>query len=168
MAFELTEADCELRHKNDRIEKHGEEDVLAVDLNFAYETNNAVLALFAPALRSNLYMADDDVSQEKLIKDPDHLTKLRNPALNGGKAYPWGAGELTGADIKFHHGIGGKSDVAFGEAKVGKYKLECKEGGTVVVHFQVQIKPSDKEMAFLSAVLRNKICTLSVTPPASF
>ncbi len=162
--FELIEAACELRHKNDRIEKHGEEDVLAVDLDFTYETNNGVLAMFAPTLRSNLYMLEDG-GQEPLIKDADHLTKLRNPALGGGKAFAWGAGELTGGELKFHHGVGGKSDVTFEASKIGKYKLECKEGGTVIVHFQAQIRPSDKEMSFLSAALRNKICTISVTPP---
>ncbi len=166
MSFELNEAACELHHKNDRIEKHGEEDVLAVDLNFTYETNNGVLAMFSPSLRHCLYMAAA-APDNSLPLDDQNMSALRNPALNGGKAFPWSVGELVGAEMRFHHGIGGKSDQVFAESKIGKYKLECREGGTVIVHFQAQITPTDKEMAFLSAALRNKICTLSIIPPAA-
>ena len=32
--FEITQSNVSLVHKNDRLEKHGDEDVLACDLNF--------------------------------------------------------------------------------------------------------------------------------------
>jgi len=126
--FELQEAACELVHKNDRIEKHGEEGVLACDLSFTFETNNDVLAMFAPSLKSALYMKDE-TTQGSLVNEDDHLTKLRFPALCGGKAISWGAGELESAELKFHYGIGGRSDVVFEKSKIGKFKLECLEGG---------------------------------------
>lgn len=167
--FELSEAACELHNKNDRLEKHGpNEEVLAMDLNFTYETNNSVLAMFSPSLRGCLYMADQPAEGALALSD-DNLSKLRNPALGQGKkGFDWLVGELVGATLIFHKGIDEKSEIAFDEVKIGKYKLECREGGTVVVHFQAQLHPTtDKQMAFLSKALVNKICTLSITPPSA-
>lgn len=164
--FELNEAACELTYKNDRIEKHGEEGILACDLGFTFETNNGVLAMFAPALRSALYMKGES-SQTSLVNDDDHLTALRFPAIAGGKPIAWGAGELEAAELKFHWGIGGKSDVVFEKVKIGKYKLECLEGGTVTLHFQAQVNPTDQQTAFLSKALVNKICTISISNHAA-
>lgn len=160
--FELTEAACELVHMNTRIEKHGDEDKLAIDLDLRYETNNAALAMFSPTLRSCLYEKAPDLLAD--ADKTDSLTKLRNPALNSGK-FGWGMGELVGATLTVHSGIDSKSNVEFDETKVGKYKLECKEGGTVVVHFQAQVYPSEKQTGFLAKALQNKICTVSVVPP---
>lgn len=163
--FELKEAACELTHKNDRIEKHGEEDVLAIDLNFTWETNNKALALFAPALRSALYMADEPAEGSLPLSD-DNASKLRHKHLNAGKAFGWDGGEIIGGELRFHHGVESRSDVVFDkDVKVGKYKLDCRDGGTVVIHFQVQVYPTDKQTAFLSKALVNKICTISITPP---
>ena len=164
--FELTEAACELTHKNDRIEKHGEEDRLACDLDFTFETNNDSLAMFHPTLKSSLYMKQKNEGELQLADS--NVSKLRMPELNGGKAIHWSGGSLEGAELRFHHGIDEKSHVVFDLAKVGKYKLDCCDGGTVVVHFQAQIYPTtDAQNAFLSKALVNKICTLSVTPPSA-
>lgn len=163
--FTLSEAPCLLNHKNDRIEKHGEEDVLACDLSISYETSNDILAMFAPALKSSLYMRSDS-AQGSLVPDQEHLTALRFPALCE-KPLKWAAGELFGAEVKFHHGISSKSDVVFQPTKVTKFKLECLEGGTVIVHFLVQVNPTDAQTSFLSKVLRDKVCTISVTPLAA-
>lgn len=159
--FTLEEAACQLKHKNDRIELHGEEARLACDLDFSFDTSNEVLALFAPALRGCLY-APEENGQGSLVNTKDHLTTLRFPAITTLK---WDAGKLEGAELRFHHGIEKRSDVVFDTVKISKYKLECKEGGTVIVHFQAQVYPTDKQTAFLSKVLLDKVCTLSVTPP---
>jgi hypothetical protein len=163
MTFELEEAVCQLVHKNDRLEKHGEEDRLACDLNLTYETNNGCLVLFSPTLRSLVYEHENG-AQTELVKDPDHLTKLRNPALHGGPL-KWAAGELVGAEVRFHYGPTGKSDIVFDMAKVGKYKIECREGGTVVLHFQAQVYPNESQSGKLSLILTNKVCTVSIKPP---
>lgn len=163
--FSLEEAACLLNHKNDRIEKHGEEDVLACDLSLSYETSNGILAMFAPALRSSLYQKADS-AQASVIPDADHLTSLRFPALCD-KPLKWAAGELVGAELKFHYGHSEKSNVVFQPTKITKFKLECKEGGTVVVHFLAQVHPTDAQTSFLSKVLRDKVCTISVIPLAS-
>lgn len=160
--FSLVEAACTLNHKNDRIEKHGEEDVLACDLSISYETNNGILAEFSPELLQSLY-AHDNTSQGSLISDAEHLTVLKFPAMFE-KPVKWSAGELAGAEVVFHHGVSSKSNVVFQPTKITKFKLDCRKGGTVVVHFLVQVHPTDAQTSFLSKVLRDKVCTISIIP----
>ena len=159
VVFEVEQRDVQLVHKNDRIELNGEESVLACDLDFVWETDNGCLALFAPDLRSALYVKD--ASQGELVDDPSHLTHLRFSPLGRVK---WDAGSLIGATLRFH-GIDEKSDTVFEGVKVHKYRIEPKEGGTVVVSFQAQVHPSAKQSGRLSEFLQQKLVALSVVPP---
>lgn len=158
--FEVVEAAVTLTHKNDRLEKHGEESVLAVDLDFSWETTNGMLAMFAPDLRSCMYKRQDS-SQLELDPDPDHLTALRFPGLAPLK---WSGNEVIGGELTFHFGV--KSKVDLPATKVHKYRIECKEGGTVVIGFQVQTHPTETQAGKLSKFLQDGGCTVSVTPPS--
>lgn len=159
--FEINEGKVQLVHKNERLEKHGEEDVLACDLNFTWETSNACLAMFAPDLRSCLYRKTDG-SQAELpgTSDPEHLTAVRFPGMAPIK---WALGELIGGELCFHTGV--KSLVKIEMTKLHRYKLECKEGGTVVVSFQVQCRPNEQQSGKLSKFLTDKHCIVTITPP---
>lgn len=159
--FEMTEANVDLVHKNERKEKHGEEEVLACDLNFKWETSNGVLAMFAPELRHSLYKKPGDGQAELPgTDDPDHLTALRFPAMAPIK---WMAGDLTGGLLTFHTGV--KSLVKIDITRLHKFKLEPKEGGTVVVYFQVQCRPNEQQSGKLSKFYTDGACTITVTPP---
>ena len=161
--FEVDEGKVQLVHKNERLEKHGDEDVLACDLNFVWETDNGCLAMFAPDLRSALYKKSDG-SQPDLpgTSGPEHMTALRFPGLAPLK---WSLGELIGGELTFHHGTTAKSHIKIDITKLCKYRLECKEGGTVVVGFQVQCRPSEQQSGKLSKFLTDKHCVVSVIPP---
>lgn len=160
--FECIEANAELIHKNDRIEKHGEESVLACDLSFVWETDNGCLAMFHPSLKSALYGKGDN-PQLEIEPDPAHMTALRFPQLQPLK---WGGGDLVGGELTFHYGTGGKSNVELDIVKLGKFRLECKEGGTVAVHFQVAVRPTEAQAGKLSRFLNDGMCMISVEPPA--
>ena len=159
--FELAEANAVLTNINVRLEKHGDEEVLASDLSFQYEMANTGLAMFAPALRSAVYQRPQGAQQEIEV-DADYMPSLRFPALS---ALKWGAGELVGAEVRFHYGTTEKSHVVFEGAKVGKYRMECKEGGTVLLSFQAQVHPNEKQSGQLSKLLVDKSCIISITPP---
>ena len=159
--FEVTEALVVLTHINNRLEKHGEEEVLAVDLDFEWETNNGALAMFAPTLRSAMYSKDGG-PQQALIEDPDHLVALRFPQLSPLK---WSGGEISGGHLTFHCGVTPKSHIHIEGCKVHKYRLECKEGGTVVVRFQVQCHPTEGQVGKFTKFFTDKQCTISVAPP---
>ena len=158
--FCITEGKVELVHKNERVEKHGDEDVLACDLKFAWSTTNGDLAMFAPDLRSALYKRADS-AQAELDPDPEHLTALRFPGMD---PFRWSAGELVGGSLTFHYGV--KSMIKIDMSKLCKYKLQPMEGGTVVVEFQVQCRPNEQQSGKLSKFLADRHCVISVTPPS--
>lgn len=161
--FEIEEGKVKLSNMNTRVELHGEESRSAVDLDFKWETGNGCLALFAPALRSCLYQAAEPDLMDKADPNVENARALRFSPLG---VIRWGAGDLVGGQLIFHTGVDPKkSNVVFAEVGVGKYKLEPKEGGTVVVYFQVQVHPTEAQMGKLMKFLTDKECTISVTPP---
>lgn len=161
MAFELEEVFAGLTYKNERLEKMGELDRLACDLTLQVEAANSFLAHFSPTLRAGLYQKPDD-GQGVLVEDVDHLTKLRFPQLG---VLHWTEGDLVGATLRFHIGIKPASHLVFDQVKVNKYRIECKEGGTVVLTFRAQVYPTDSQSGKLSKLLVDKVCTISVTAP---
>jgi len=156
MEFTLDRGKVRLMHKNERLEKHGEEDVLACDLDFEYETSNAVLAQFNPDLRGALYKRPDS-PQGELVEDSDHLTALRLPELGILKV----AGRQKGEVVI---GSGGKKNLVFPEATLTKFRLDCKDGGTVLVHFQAQVRPDETQSGRLSGLLQDKHCIITFKP----
>jgi hypothetical protein len=159
--FALTEANVRLVHKNERLEKHGEEDRLAADLNFQYDTDNGVLAYFNPSLRSAFYQASTGPQVELPgTSGPEHLTELKFPEIGMVK---WSSGVLIGASLTFHYGV--KSRLVLGDARVHKFKFELMAGGTVRLHFQAQVHPGEVESGKLSRMLVDQLCVLTVTPP---
>lgn len=157
--FEITEGKVQLVHKNERLEKHGDEEVLACDLNFLWETSNGSLALFDPVLRSMLYKRADDAQME-ISPDPEHLTALRFPALAPIK---WMAGEVSGGKLVFFTGVKSRFEVDC--IKLGKFKIEAKEGGTVEIGFQIQCRPNEQQSGKLSKFYADKHCLVTFTPP---
>ncbi len=140
MPFELTAVtEVKLLHVNHRKEFHGEERVQAVDLNFEWETSNEKLDLLDPALRTVLYHnAAAEEGQEALPEVLAILPNLRVPHLNAGKFKYRGNDKFKGYDFELDYGLGdGQSNVRFEDCAVGKYEIEAKEGGTIVLRWQV-------------------------------
>lgn len=158
MQFSLEAAKVLLKHKNERLEKHGEDEVLVCDLDFTLEASNAVLAEFHPELRSSIYKRTES-AQGELVDDPDHLIALRIPELEGARKF---AGAMHKAELVFLRGS--KKHLVFSEAKVHKFAFDCKEGGTVIVHFQAQVHPDEGQSGKLSGLLQEKLCTITLTP----
>jgi len=158
MNFALDAAKVRLVHKNERLEKHGEEEVLACDLDFEYDSANSILAEFHPELRSVMYKRPDDV-QGELEEDPAHLTALRVPELGGHVKF---AGAQEKSELVFSRGQ--KKHLVFAEAKIHKFSFDCKDGGTVIVRFQAQVHPDEGQSGKLSGLLQDKHCLLTIVP----
>jgi len=157
MEFVLAGAKVRLTHKNDRIEAHGEEKILACDLDFLFETTNDVLSQFNPAMHAAFYMRPDS-PQGELAEDPKHMTALRLPEISGALALD---GRMKG---EFKLGTGGKKDMVLPDCTLTKFKVECKEGGTVVVHFQAKTRPDEGQAGRISGFLRDKHVIVTFTP----
>ena len=158
MQFALEAAKVRLMHKNERLEKHGEDEVLACDLDFEYDASNAVLAEFHPDLRSVVYRRPD-TAQKELSEDPEHLTELRVPQLGGSFKF---TGSQEKSELIFSRGQ--KKHLVFAEAKITKFAFDCKEGGTVCLRFQAQVHPDEGQSGKLSGLLQDKHCLLTIRP----
>lgn len=152
MTFEYAQELTELKHINVRTETHGEDKVNALDLRFSFETTNQCLAMFSPTLKSCLY-AKEDSTQQELTPDLEHLTVVRNPQMG---VLKWDL-KYENARFVVHHGSDGREDIVFGDAKINKFTIEPKQGGTVIVGFRVQVHPDEMQTARLMGVLGQEV-----------
>lgn len=115
---------------NPRNEKHGEEDVLAVDVSFTASLPNTALSMFHEGLLEALYLPPDG-AQQVIDGVPPASTALRCPELAPSKLKT----KLAGRNVTIHRAT---SDLELPTSKVGRFVVDAKEGGTVELSFQVQ------------------------------
>ncbi len=151
MAFAYERQLTKVVHMNVRTEKHGDQDVTAVDLNLRYTSTNNSLAMLSSTLKSSLYEKDD--SNGEVDPDADHLTLLKNPKMGRIK---WDE-KYENARFVFHVGATGREDVVSTEATAGKIVIDAKQGGTVVYEYQVSLYPSDKDLAKMAGKLNQEV-----------
>lgn len=154
--FSLKKQTAEIAHLNLREEKHGDDDVLAVDVKVVTNVPNDFLSQLHPTLKWSLYSKGED-GQQELVEDKGHLPHLRYSAL---PQLAW-AGTMKGATFVVH-GAKKADDLSF-EAEVGKLRLECKEGGTVMVTFRASVLPTAEQSGALAALLGQE-AKVSVRP----
>ena len=151
MAFEYERQLTKLTHVNVRTEKHGDQDVTAIDMDFRYLAGNQSLAMFSPTLKSSLYTKDD--SNGEIEPDADHLTILKNPKMGPIK---WDE-KYENARFVFHVGASGKEDMIFSDSTIGKFVIDPKEGGTVAYEYRVSCNPTDKEISKIVGFLNQEV-----------
>jgi hypothetical protein len=139
MTFEIQEfAPVKMTNMNTRTEKHGVESVPAVDLNFSMDAMNSVLSNFDGGLLSALYhrvkTTDDAQAELEGVEPITDLPNLRFPKLAPIK-WDW---KGMGYTLQIDYGLGAERCIELEGLEVGKIVLDCKEGGTVEVKFQVQ------------------------------
>jgi len=158
LLFELAEKDVQFTHMNTRLEKHGEDDVLAVDLDMMISTSNEALAMLHPTLRWSLYDKPDVGNSDLADQAKAHeLVRLRYPQL---AALRWSK-DLMNMLVRFHYGIDGKSDIVLFDCKINKFKIECHDGGTIDLAWRVQANPSPEQIGKLTE--RLSVGTVSVS-----
>jgi hypothetical protein len=131
--FSLVKESVRLVHAHDRMEHHGDERKLAIDLSLELTTSNAILHKLAPNLKDSFYMQDDGAVADLI--NPDHKPKLRNPLIVNPLKF-----DLELPCVRFGVLADGANDeeIIFLDAKCNKFSLTLKEGGTVMVGFRIQ------------------------------
>lgn len=165
---ELTAVTVE--HINLRDETHGDDKVPAIDIKLSKEMHNAVLDQFKPGLRRWLYFKSAHPrptkdGQEVLdLGEPNDLPDLRFPELD---VLDWLA-DQEGCMLTLEYGIGGKSNIRLADCKANKFRLECKQGGTVKVTWRVQrSQPDERAVGKLSSLLKHEVQAMLVMSPDS-
>jgi hypothetical protein len=150
--FDLDKQLVKLTNVNARMEKHGEDNVLAADIAIDARMPNEVLSMFSPTLKNAIYFRDESI-QGELIDDKTHAPNLRNPKLGTLK---W---DDTFEHIQFrvHHGVRDEDDIVFSDSKIDHFKFTCQEGGTVVVSFRVQVHPNETDAAKLLTMIQSEV-----------
>lgn len=167
--FELpTMTSVKLTNVNPRIEKHGVDSVPAVDLNFLLDAANSVLTCFDGGLLSALYhkLAEGDDEQPELdgVEPLSDLPNLRFPKM---APVRWDA-QLAGYALVIDYGLGADSNLELEACNVGKFVLDCKEGGTVEVKFQVQCNTglTERILGKLALMIGQEVQISLVAPKA--
>lgn len=126
-----------LENVNLRTEKAGQDKVPAADLKISTPQGADVLSEFSPTLKAFLF----DESQPKDLADG---IRIRDAHLQ----YPLSRDEeMTGATVKIGFGVGKPMELS--DCKVNAFKLTPMDGGTVVVGFRVQCRPTPEQVAKL-------------------
>lgn len=133
---ETREVTC--AHVNIRDENHGDEKVLAVDLQFWMEGSNDLLELFHPDLRRAIYCNKAaDAGQVELDEKLAVLPNLRIPGQP--EKLRFGGDEKHGGyRMVCDYGLGDETaNIDLTECVVAKKWYEPKEGGTVRIGWRV-------------------------------
>ena len=151
MNFELlTPATVRVVNANPRTEKHGTDNVPAIDLKLRMETSNTMLQLFHPELLRALYYSSEEARAQADVEGVQPI--LPNRVFEKLLPLKW-RDEGTGYVLTIDHGMGGKSDLVLADCSVDHFQIEPKEGGTVVLTWRLQSNHvNDRELG--------KLCTM--------
>ena len=139
----LPETAVDLLHFAPRIEKHGDEEVLAGTLKIAWRTDSFVLAEFGARLRDALYWHDpagSSLSKSELEQVFAAPVNLRCPEIAKTIALKH---ELVGALVTIPYGV--RSEIRLDGAKVDRFTVEPHEGGSVTVGCRILTGEIDEE-----------------------
>lgn len=140
MNFELTAADMEFAHLNVRSEKHGDDDVTAIDLKLIWTTSHDALTLFDARLARALY--EFDAKQAVVEGASPVMTARAFPLL---QPLAW-KDEVTGLKLTIEHGLAGKSDLVLNDCTADHFVIEALDGGSVKIAFRLRTLCKDERI----------------------
>lgn len=154
--------DVLLRNVQTRMEKHGEDDVPALDLAVSVTGGNELLDMIDPGLRPFLFKPLAERAGE-LPLPTDDLPSIRFPFLKMALKIDR---EHEGMTAKVAWGASGRADMVLGGVRLSKVEIEqLIEGGSVEIRFNLSTKDvSEKVIGKLSLMQKHQI-TLTLTQP---
>lgn len=165
--FELIEpTTVTLTNTQSRVEKHGDEDVMAIDLAVTWNTNNRSLLSIHKQLRDMLFCdmrQAVDGSQEEMDLPVDEMPNVRVPGID----YPVKLDfQQVGARVEVAYGISEVSAVVLQLCKVHKLRVTPIEGGSVEVKFAISSSADiDDHIIGTLSVLQQREISLKLSMP---
>lgn len=134
---ETTEA--ALTAVTNRTEKHGDEDVPAVSLQVSIEAANTLLDSIDPAIRQALYKAVDDQEQLPGVEPTTPVLRCNSfGTLEIDRAH-------EGWTLEIDAGIDEGEPMTFSGCKVDKFRVDAKQGGSVVLRMRIGTSDVDAD-----------------------
>lgn len=142
--FDLSKQAAMIAHLNIRNQKHGDDEVLAMDIKFEFDSHNSFLNKLHDDLQDIFYAAPKDA-------DPEHKTLLKLLQL---ASFSWND-EIEKAEVIIH-GEKKADDIKL-QGKLNKVKIECLEGGTIKTAFRLQVLPDTNQVGLVSGLLHQDV-----------
>lgn len=154
--------DVTLRNVQTRMEKHGEQDVPAIDLAIGLKASNSYLDMIHPDLRAALFKPVTETEGE-LSLPVDDLPSKRFARLAMPVKFDI---EQIGMTLKVAYGATGKADMVLGAIKLSKLRVaDVIEGGSVELQFNLSTTDvSEKVIGKLSLLQGHEISITLVSP----
>lgn len=122
-----------------RTEKHGDEDVPAVSLQISIEAANTLLDCIDPAIRQALYKAVDDQEQLPGVEPSTPVLRCNSfGTLEIDRAH-------EGWTLEIDAGIDEDAPMTFSGCKVDKFRVDAKQGGSVVLRMRIGTSDVDAD-----------------------
>jgi hypothetical protein len=160
MQFELpTPTPAMLTSVTPRTEIHGDDKVFAISLGLKLTGPNTLLDKLSPTMRTTLYQAVE--GQEQLPGVEPATPLLRTRGIEQVNC----AGKLEGWTLYVDHGIDEGDPIALGDAKLDKFRVCPKEGGSIELLFRVGTSDIDSEEAGLLCSKLGTEITITLRAP---
>lgn len=150
-----------------RVEKHGDEDTMAIDLAVIWNTNNRALSSIHKQLRDALFCdmrPPQETPQDEMdLPVVDELPNLRLPGMD----YPVKLDfQQVGARVEVAFGIDETSAIVLQLAKIHKMRVTPIEGGSAEVKFAISSSADiDDHIIGTLSVLQQREISIKVTMP---
>lgn len=158
--------DVKLRHVQTRMEKHGEDDVPALDLAISVTGGNALLDMIHSDLRAMLFKPLDPQAadgQQEIDLPVDDRPSVRVPGLTLPIKIDR---EQVGMTLKVAYGATGKQDMVLGAVKLSKPKVASLiEGGSCELHFNLSSTDVSEKVIGKLSLLQGHEISITLTAP---
>jgi hypothetical protein len=146
-----------------RREMHGDDRVPAVSLGIKIVGPNTILDKLDAGLLALFYTAPAEAAAQAEIEGTQltSLPLLRSPMLDVVNV----KGELEGWSLHIDYGIDDSSAIRIGAAKVDKFRVELKEGGSVELKFRVGTSDVDETSLGKLSMLIDSEVSITLTAP---
>jgi hypothetical protein len=161
--FNLTNQSVKILDFNPRMEKHGDENVLAGDLKVEASVHSSQLDHFDPQLRKFLYRkpAPGEQVELPLGGSHDNLTALRVPKL---APFKW-AEDFPGYKLEIESGLAIDEVLKLSDVELSNFTFEALDGGSVKLTFRASFHQDGRTSGKLCQLIQETV-TISLMPPS--
>lgn len=149
-----------------RVEKHGDEEVMAIDLAVTWNTNNRSLTAIQKQLRNALFCnlaQESDGAQAEMDLPVDEMPNVRVPGMD----YPVKLDfQQVGARVEVAYGIDDTTAIVLQLCKVHKFRVTPIEGGSAEVKFAISSSADiDDHIIGTLSILQQRDISLKLNMP---
>lgn len=149
-----------------RVEKHGDEEVMAIDLAVTWNTNNRALTAIQKQLRNALFCnlaQESDGAQAEMDLPVDEMPNVRVPGMD----YPVKLDfQQVGARVEVAYGIDDTTAIVLQLCKVHKFRVTPIEGGSAEVKFAISSSADiDDHIIGTLSILQQRDISLKLNMP---